>query len=186
MPMLKYNATSNMAYLFLQVFNLPPLDFCLVFKVTNSLQILKDKAVRNVFFSQRCRLRQMLFTAPLKMRGAVHSYKYCIAHIQISITGTDIDRPGAPGAAVPSSPGGSGSRTLDSSSASASSTSPLLSAARPSEAHPEVRHTLSPEGRRQASDTADTCFLNPLSSNIFLCFIYLVPVLTYLFMLLFL
>lgn len=55
--------------------------------------------------------------------------------------------PGEPGAAVPSSPGGSGSRTRDSSSASASSASPPPSAAHPSAAHPEVRHILSPEGR---------------------------------------
>lgn len=55
--------------------------------------------------------------------------------------------PGEPGAAVPSSPGGSGSRTRDSSSASASSASPPPSAAHPSASHPEVRHILSPEGR---------------------------------------
>lgn len=67
-----------------------------------------------------------------------------------------MDGPGAPGAAVPSSPGGSGSRTLDSSSASASSASPLPSAARPSEAHLEAHHTLSPAGRRQAPDRVDT------------------------------
>lgn len=33
---------SNTSYLFLQVFNLPPLDFCLVFKVANSLQIFGE------------------------------------------------------------------------------------------------------------------------------------------------
>lgn len=59
-------------------------------------------------------------------------------------TFTDSNRPDGPGAEVPSSPGGSGSRTLDSSSASASSASPPPSAARPSEAHPEARRTLSP------------------------------------------
>lgn len=48
--------------------------------------------------------------------------------------------PGEPGVEVPSSPGGSGSRTRDSSSASASSASPPPSAAHPSAAHPEVRH----------------------------------------------
>lgn len=59
-------------------------------------------------------------------------------------TFTDSNRPDGPGAEVPSSPGGSGSRILDSSSASASSASPPPSAARPSEAHPEARRTLSP------------------------------------------
>lgn len=59
-------------------------------------------------------------------------------------TFTDSNRPDGPGAEVPSSPGGSGSRTLDSSSASASSASPPPSAAHPSEAHPEARRTLSP------------------------------------------
>lgn len=40
---------SNIRYLFLQVFNLPPLDFCLVFKVTNSLQIYSEsKRLRGV------------------------------------------------------------------------------------------------------------------------------------------
>lgn len=80
------------------------------------------------------------------------------------ITFTDMDGPGAPGAAVPSSPGGSGSRILDSSSASAFSASPPPSAAHPSEAHLEAHHTLSPAGRRQAPDRVDNMnhFLNPM------------------------
>lgn len=56
--------------------------------------------------------------------------------------------PGEPGAAVPFSPGGSGSHTLDSSSTSASAASPPMSVAHPSAAHPEVPHILSPEGKK--------------------------------------
>lgn len=56
--------------------------------------------------------------------------------------------PGEPGEAVPSSPGGSGSHTLDSSSASASSASLPMSEAHPFAAHPEVHRILSPEGKK--------------------------------------
>lgn len=56
--------------------------------------------------------------------------------------------PGGPGEAVPSSPGGSGSHTLGSSSTSASSASPPMSGAHPFAAHPEVHHILSPKGKK--------------------------------------
>lgn len=56
--------------------------------------------------------------------------------------------PGEPGAVVPSSPAGSGSHTLDSSSTSASSASPPMSVVHPFAAHPEVPHILSPKGKK--------------------------------------
>lgn len=60
------------------------------------------------------------------------------------MAGIDLNEPGGPGAAAPSSPGGSDSHTLDSSSASAFSAFPLPSSTHLSEAHSEARHTLSP------------------------------------------
>lgn len=66
--------------------------------------------------------------------------------------------PGEPGAVVPSSPGGSGSHTLDSSSTSASSASPPMSVAHPFAAHPEVHHILSPEGKKGYYQVFGFCF----------------------------
>lgn len=62
----------------------------------------------------------------------------------------NLEEPGGPGAAAPSSPGGSGSHTLDSSSASASSAFPPPSSAHPSDAHSGAHRTLLPDEKETA------------------------------------
>lgn len=117
------------------------------------------------------RKRCSVFLRPTKQNltltasdGEVHIHTYRLYKANVCHHVFHWYLPGAPGAAAPSSPGGSGSRTLGSSSASAASVSPPPSAARPSEARSEVHRTLWPGGRRRASSkVADGHLLLSLS-----------------------